>query len=71
MGLTGVKVIAHKSTDMRLSWSPHRHYVYYIGLTFKYYRYYEIINKTTKKEIITDTLEFTEDNVFKIPCRNL
>jgi hypothetical protein len=66
----GIKVIAFNNTLTRESWGPHGKIGYYIGPALNHYRCYRIYLKSTKREIITDTLQYTEDNLFEIPYKS-
>jgi len=63
----GIKVIAHNNVSTRESWGPHGKIAYYVGPAMNHYRCYKVCVQSTKKIIVTDTIEYTEDNLFEIP----
>lgn len=68
MAPPGIKVIAYNSADTRTSWGLHGKLAYCAGPAMNHYRCYQVCVPSTRKVITTDTLEHTEDNLFKIPC---
>ena len=51
----------------RESWGPHGKLAYYVGPAMNHYRCHRVYIPSTKKVIITNTIEYTEDNLFEIP----
>ena len=63
----GIKVISLTPTQIRIKWAPHGKLGFYVGPAMNHYRFYNIYNPSTKQICTTDTLEYTEDNIFEVP----
>ena len=62
----GIKVIAYNSISRRQSWRVHSKLGCCIGPALNHYRYYNICILAIKKIITSDSIQCTEDNVFKV-----
>ena len=63
----GIKVIAYNSVETRESWVTHGKLGHYVGPTMNHYQCYKVCVPSTRKIIISDTLQHTEDNLFEVP----
>ena len=66
----GIKVIAYNSVGTRESWATHGKLGCYVGPAMNHYRCYQVYIPSTRKIIISDTLQYTDDNMFEIPYKS-
>lgn len=65
----GIRCIVHTPINVKESWRPHGKPGFYVGPSYEYYRCYKVYIPATKKTVIIDNIEFTEDNTFEIPYK--
>ena len=53
----GTLMGVHVKPDKRASWDPHAKKCWYVGPALEHYRNYRFYNPTTKKEIVSDTVD--------------
>ena len=58
----GTKILIHETPDVRQTWAPHSVDGWYIGPALEHYRCYRCYVPTTRRERISDTVEFFLQN---------
>ena len=55
----------------RVKWSLHGRQGFYVGPSLNHYHCYNVYYPLTKQIFTTDTVEYTEDNLFEIPFETM